>query len=82
MIPEARVAQPITEAEATRLAYETYGLRGSAKTLPAVPPQVDLPVGHGERPGFPNCRANSTQFLLEEKSIRESDINDPRFPHK
>jgi 4-aminobutyrate aminotransferase-like enzyme/Ser/Thr protein kinase RdoA (MazF antagonist) len=34
MIPEARVAQPITEAEATRLAYETYGLRGSAKTLP------------------------------------------------
>jgi 4-aminobutyrate aminotransferase-like enzyme/Ser/Thr protein kinase RdoA (MazF antagonist) len=34
MIPEARMAQPITEAEATRLAYEIYGLHGSAKPLP------------------------------------------------
>ena len=34
MIPEARVAQPITEAEATSLACEIYGLRGSAKPLP------------------------------------------------
>ena len=34
MIPEARVAQPITESEAVRLAREIYGLPASAKPLP------------------------------------------------
>ncbi len=34
MIPEARVAQPVTELEATRLAREIFGLDVSAKSLP------------------------------------------------
>jgi len=34
MIREARVAQPITELEATALAYEIYGVHASAKPLP------------------------------------------------
>src|SRR5215471_186282 len=34
MIREARVAQPITELEATALAYEIYSVRASAKPLP------------------------------------------------
>src|SRR5208282_2757117 len=34
MIPEARVAQPLTEAEAVRLAHEIFSLDASAKSLP------------------------------------------------
>lgn len=34
MIPEARVAQPISEVEAATLAREIYGLCGSARRLP------------------------------------------------
>jgi 4-aminobutyrate aminotransferase-like enzyme/Ser/Thr protein kinase RdoA (MazF antagonist) len=34
MIPEARVAQPVTESEAARLAREIFGLDVSAKSLP------------------------------------------------
>ena len=34
MIPEARVAQPVTESEAARLAHEIYGLDAAAKSLP------------------------------------------------
>ena len=34
MIPEARVAQPVTESEAVRLAREIFGLDSSAKSLP------------------------------------------------
>jgi 4-aminobutyrate aminotransferase-like enzyme/Ser/Thr protein kinase RdoA (MazF antagonist) len=34
MIPEARVAQPVTESEATRLAHEIFGLEAGAKSLP------------------------------------------------
>src|SRR5579872_5872339 len=34
MIPEARVAQPVTESEATRLAREIFSLDVSAKSLP------------------------------------------------
>jgi 4-aminobutyrate aminotransferase-like enzyme/Ser/Thr protein kinase RdoA (MazF antagonist) len=34
MIPEARVAQPLTEAEAVRLAREIFSLDASAKSLP------------------------------------------------
>ena len=34
MIPEARVAPPISESEATALACEIYGLRASANRLP------------------------------------------------
>jgi 4-aminobutyrate aminotransferase-like enzyme/Ser/Thr protein kinase RdoA (MazF antagonist) len=34
MIPEARVAQPVTEAEAARLAREVFSLKVSAKSLP------------------------------------------------
>lgn len=34
MMPEARVAQPITEGEATALASEVYGLHASVKPLP------------------------------------------------
>lgn len=35
MLPEARVAEPVTEAEAARLAREVYGLEVSARTLPS-----------------------------------------------
>jgi 4-aminobutyrate aminotransferase-like enzyme/Ser/Thr protein kinase RdoA (MazF antagonist) len=35
MLPEARVAEPVTEAEAARLASEIYGLEASARTLPS-----------------------------------------------
>ena len=34
MIPEARVAQPIAESEAVRLAREIFNLDVSAKSLP------------------------------------------------
>lgn len=34
MIPEARVAQPVTESEAVRLAHEIFGLNTTAKSLP------------------------------------------------
>ncbi len=34
MIPEARVAQPVTESEAARLAREIFSLKVSAKSLP------------------------------------------------
>jgi 4-aminobutyrate aminotransferase-like enzyme/Ser/Thr protein kinase RdoA (MazF antagonist) len=34
MLLEARVAQPVTEAEAVRLARELYGFEGAARTLP------------------------------------------------
>lgn len=34
MIPEARVAQPVTESEAVRLAREVFGLDAAAKSLP------------------------------------------------
>jgi 4-aminobutyrate aminotransferase-like enzyme/Ser/Thr protein kinase RdoA (MazF antagonist) len=34
MIPEARVAQPVTESEAARLAREIFKLNASAKSLP------------------------------------------------
>src|SRR6266481_5681970 len=34
MIPEARVAQPVTESEAMRLAREVYGLEAAARSLP------------------------------------------------
>src|SRR6267154_891709 len=34
MLLEARVAQPVTEAEAVRLARELYGLEASARALP------------------------------------------------
>ncbi|MGC1483582.1 MAG: aminotransferase class III-fold pyridoxal phosphate-dependent enzyme [Candidatus Acidiferrum sp.] len=34
MIPEARVAQPVTESEAVRLAREIFSLEASAKALP------------------------------------------------
>jgi 4-aminobutyrate aminotransferase-like enzyme/Ser/Thr protein kinase RdoA (MazF antagonist) len=34
MIPEARVAQPATESEATRLAHEVFGLDAAARSLP------------------------------------------------
>jgi 4-aminobutyrate aminotransferase-like enzyme/Ser/Thr protein kinase RdoA (MazF antagonist) len=34
MIPEARVAQPVTESEAARLAREVFSLDASAKSLP------------------------------------------------
>jgi 4-aminobutyrate aminotransferase-like enzyme/Ser/Thr protein kinase RdoA (MazF antagonist) len=34
MIPEARVAQPVTESEAVQLAREIFGLDSSAKSLP------------------------------------------------
>jgi 4-aminobutyrate aminotransferase-like enzyme/Ser/Thr protein kinase RdoA (MazF antagonist) len=34
MIPEARVAQPVTESEAARLAREMFGLEAAAKSLP------------------------------------------------
>src|SRR5713226_5921725 len=34
MIPEARVAQPVTESEAVRLAREVYGLEAAARSLP------------------------------------------------
>src|SRR6202162_6143087 len=34
MLLEARVAQPVTEAEAVRLARELYGVECSARTLP------------------------------------------------
>jgi len=34
MIPEARVAQPVTESEAARLAREVFNLEVSAKSLP------------------------------------------------
>jgi 4-aminobutyrate aminotransferase-like enzyme/Ser/Thr protein kinase RdoA (MazF antagonist) len=34
MLLEARVAKPVTEAEAVRLARELYGLEGTARTLP------------------------------------------------
>jgi 4-aminobutyrate aminotransferase-like enzyme/Ser/Thr protein kinase RdoA (MazF antagonist) len=34
MIPEARVAQPVTESEAVRLAREIFSLDSSAKSLP------------------------------------------------
>ena len=34
MLLEARVAQPVTEAEAVRLARELYGLEATAKSLP------------------------------------------------
>ena len=34
MIPEARVAQPVTESEAARLAREIFSLDVSAKSLP------------------------------------------------
>jgi 4-aminobutyrate aminotransferase-like enzyme/Ser/Thr protein kinase RdoA (MazF antagonist) len=34
MLPEVRVAQPVTEAEAVRLARELYGLETSARALP------------------------------------------------
>ncbi|HEV2491166.1 MAG TPA: aminotransferase class III-fold pyridoxal phosphate-dependent enzyme [Candidatus Acidoferrales bacterium] len=35
MLPEARVAEPVTEAEAVRLAREIYGIEVSARTLPS-----------------------------------------------
>jgi 4-aminobutyrate aminotransferase-like enzyme/Ser/Thr protein kinase RdoA (MazF antagonist) len=35
MLPEARVSEPITEAEAVRLAREIYGLEVTAQTLPS-----------------------------------------------
>ncbi|HEV2297798.1 MAG TPA: aminotransferase class III-fold pyridoxal phosphate-dependent enzyme [Candidatus Acidoferrales bacterium] len=35
MLPEARVAEPVTEAEAVRLAREIYGLDVSAQSLPS-----------------------------------------------
>ena len=35
MLPEARVAEPVTEAEAARLAREIYGLAVTAQTLPS-----------------------------------------------
>lgn len=35
MLPEARVAEPVTEREAVRLAREIYGLNVSAQTLPS-----------------------------------------------
>jgi hydroxylysine kinase len=34
MLLEARVAQPVTEAEAVRLARELYGIEGTARALP------------------------------------------------
>src|SRR5258708_26986796 len=34
MLLEARVAQPVTEAEAVRLAHELYGLETTARALP------------------------------------------------
>src|SRR6266705_7191486 len=34
MLLEARVAQPVTEAEAVRLARELYGLEATARVLP------------------------------------------------
>src|SRR6266446_4588903 len=34
MLLEARVAQPVTETEAVRLARELYGLEASARALP------------------------------------------------
>src|SRR5713226_3749052 len=34
MLLKARVAQPVTEAEAVRLARELYGLEGTAQALP------------------------------------------------
>ncbi|HUE42065.1 MAG TPA: aminotransferase class III-fold pyridoxal phosphate-dependent enzyme, partial [Candidatus Sulfotelmatobacter sp.] len=34
MIPEARVAQPVTESEAVRIANEVFGIDTSAKSLP------------------------------------------------
>src|SRR5260370_35274316 len=34
MLLEARVAQPVTEAEAVRLARELYGLEAAARALP------------------------------------------------
>src|SRR3989442_14528422 len=34
MLLEARVAQPVTEAEAVRLARELYGIEATARTLP------------------------------------------------
>ena len=34
MLLEARVAQPVTEPEAVRLAHELYGLEGTARALP------------------------------------------------
>ena len=34
MMPEARVARPVTEAEAERLARQLFGIEGTAKTLP------------------------------------------------
>src|SRR5438876_11621132 len=34
MLLEARVAQPITEVEAVRLAHELYGLETTARALP------------------------------------------------
>jgi 4-aminobutyrate aminotransferase-like enzyme/Ser/Thr protein kinase RdoA (MazF antagonist) len=34
MIPEARVARPVTESEAARLAHEIFSLEASAKSLP------------------------------------------------
>src|SRR5579864_8929629 len=35
MLPEARATEPVTEAEAARLAREIYGLEASARTLPS-----------------------------------------------
>src|SRR5690348_10945831 len=35
MLPEARVAEPVTEREVVRLAREIYGLNVSAQTLPS-----------------------------------------------
>src|SRR5260370_16663313 len=34
MLVEARVAQPVTEAEAVRLARELYGIEATARALP------------------------------------------------
>jgi len=34
MLLEARVTQPVTEAEAVRLAREVYGLEATARALP------------------------------------------------
>src|SRR5260370_6707440 len=34
MLPEARVTQPVTEAEATQLAREVFGVEADARALP------------------------------------------------
>jgi Ser/Thr protein kinase RdoA (MazF antagonist) len=75
MIPEARVAQPVTELEATRLAREIFGLEVSAKSLPGEyddnfhltsteGPEFVLKVMHPEREqSFVDMQCQALQHL-------------------